>query len=1379
MTVKIFVKTKDDGVVQGPVSSEQIKKLAIQGKLKPHHLLSKDGRTWQRASKVKGIGFPPEQEAGEEGGSSSTEQDSPGTASKTAVTAPEPTEAAVDAGIVDSVAVVSSDGEMTEATPRELSAEDKTKLKQLEAALSSRVPLLGPSVRRRAVRGLAELPTTEAVEVLAKAVATSKHADVRESASQALKLLSKQEQIDAICHYWCSTQNRSVALASLLRDRSWVASQPVTDRVLCALLVGQPEVIQDMGPSAVSAILALTDDDDSEIAQSATVTLRTLRDRPSLDALYDLAVSEDNPTAREILIEQDYAPADEDQRSTWFFFTGQYDKYDVSDPNRDRMKAEYGSADEGHRQRIVEALCEVGRKDWVDILVGGSLWDRLPNLPDGDWRAASRVLRSCAAFDDMWRMVQMSSPPIGAEIMAVLAQEEWEPEAQEERQIYDELRQLASGLTGHLTSSLWETLPFRDISLGSSEPVTQAFFTPDGDKLISSSWDGEHWRGNICLWAMPGGECLWSSNNDPRGASYFKVDLGNDLLVTADAKKAFLRRMSTGECFKTITEHDDNLTGIAIAPQHQLLATATLAGTIGLWSLPDGSPVKTIEAHEETAWDLAISRDGQLMASVGTGADYKGTLRLWSLPDGELVRELQDAPNERVVFSPDQRQVVCVKDKVCIWNVSDGQLVCTMKSPIGSLRIGDAVVSPDGRFFAAAGSAGQVCLFSLSDGSLVQTLRQHECDVNRVRFSCDSRLLASGDVSGNLRWFTAPDWTPLNMPSMIWSNVSDLAMNPEGTILVEYGSAGIRKTGSGHDIDSQGVLRVCQNEFGHLSQMRADSAASELIDRVYAAASTRGPGSDAKRWLAFTHALFCCQYRIKLLLQGENEEFVREFATNESVPISVRKIAASMLSDETIVADLEERDQRLLTGSQDEEAGRRAVSEKARSERVKLAKAAAAKQKKIKRMVRGQFCRAEEVLAVLGEDCEALRNAMLAKREAIAIAAWSPADLRDLLPDGECGLCGKCHVFDWMVVYNISMPGRHEQKTSRKELDEFVQRFKDEIHRHDRRKVFGQKKLDSKVSPSDSTCQIIVTSHANTQWLLWCHECLDAAYRSVGGTPNRSAKKSMHAPDADHDKEDRPDSVSCEGKSPTKQPVEGNEQVVGHGTRGGDSTEKQDYDTSSLKEVVFSVSAGKVTPPTAELTAEQQEFLDRLTSVIQRASQLRSEFKKLAQQEFAAQGYEGLEQELFADPVDQILPNWHSLAILFDWKEKDDNYGLIIFRLFFEVVNPNDLNGVVALHFGDFSDSDTLCGIVIRAKEETAICHVAEQFDAKRMVSGLLPYPTRFLRTSADDGHLLARTFSLPACAELQNGRVRPNEEAGMASVLAEAAKGTKWVAVT
>ena len=50
-----FVKTRADAKVQGPYSSEHLRQLAKQGKLKPRHLVSQDQETWYRVSTVKGL----------------------------------------------------------------------------------------------------------------------------------------------------------------------------------------------------------------------------------------------------------------------------------------------------------------------------------------------------------------------------------------------------------------------------------------------------------------------------------------------------------------------------------------------------------------------------------------------------------------------------------------------------------------------------------------------------------------------------------------------------------------------------------------------------------------------------------------------------------------------------------------------------------------------------------------------------------------------------------------------------------------------------------------------------------------------------------------------------------------------------------------------------------------------------------------------------------------------------------------------------------------------------------------------------------------------------------------------------------------------------
>ncbi len=57
--MSIYVKTKEGAPAQGPFTLAQVKALAAGGRLKPHHLISKDGRQWYLFRNVKGLDASP------------------------------------------------------------------------------------------------------------------------------------------------------------------------------------------------------------------------------------------------------------------------------------------------------------------------------------------------------------------------------------------------------------------------------------------------------------------------------------------------------------------------------------------------------------------------------------------------------------------------------------------------------------------------------------------------------------------------------------------------------------------------------------------------------------------------------------------------------------------------------------------------------------------------------------------------------------------------------------------------------------------------------------------------------------------------------------------------------------------------------------------------------------------------------------------------------------------------------------------------------------------------------------------------------------------------------------------------------------------------
>jgi hypothetical protein len=84
--------------------------------------------------------------------------------------------------------------------------------------------------------------------------------------------------------------------------------------------------------------------------------------------------------------------------------------------------------------------------------------------------------------------------------------------------------------------------------------------------------------------------------------------------------------------------HKGSVLALALAADGKTLISGSSDNTIKLWSLPDGTPLKTVEGHKGSVLALALAADGKTLIS---GSSDK-TIRLWRLPDGEWISCLMD-----------------------------------------------------------------------------------------------------------------------------------------------------------------------------------------------------------------------------------------------------------------------------------------------------------------------------------------------------------------------------------------------------------------------------------------------------------------------------------------------------------------------------------------------------------------------------------------------------------------------------------------------------------------------------------------------------------------------------------------------------------------
>jgi apolipoprotein N-acyltransferase len=212
-----------------------------------------------------------------------------------------------------------------------------------------------------------------------------------------------------------------------------------------------------------------------------------------------------------------------------------------------------------------------------------------------------------------------------------------------------------------------------------------------------------------------------------------------------------------------------------------------------------------------------------------------------------------------------------------------------------------------------------------------------------------------------------------------------------------------------------------------------------------------------------------------------------------------------------------------------------------------------------------------------------------------------------------------------------------------------------------------------------------------------------------------------------------------------------------------------------LGQVAFEIKQDAVVSPTEDVGAESRSFLPRLDEARKRAARFRQNWMADMERQFAAQGLAGVAAATFRDPVDDVLPGWFSLAVVFDYDRMDSNYGIQVFHAFFSRVDPDEFWAPAVVHFGDLIRFDSYCALLVRTKSAASLAYVAQRFGADFDAPGLLPTPIRFLCAHRRDGHLIARTFSLPISAQLRPPSVVPSAEAGVGRIIEEAVKNTAW----
>lgn len=203
-----------------------------------------------------------------------------------------------------------------------------------------------------------------------------------------------------------------------------------------------------------------------------------------------------------------------------------------------------------------------------------------------------------------------------------------------------------------------------------------------------------------------------------------------------------------------------------------------------------GSELRTLTGHSNWIKSLAVSSDGQKLAS---GSNDR-SIRVWEVASGkQLVRlEGHEGPIEALAFSPDNRWLVSgsADATIRVWDSASGhelQRLTGHTKGVTALAFGT-----DGRFVASGSADTTVKLWDTRQWKLARTLTKHASRITTLSFSPSGQRLVSGSADGRLwlndlnnnRDYFAKNRNPASVLSVKFASEDDLlSLTADGGVL--------------------------------------------------------------------------------------------------------------------------------------------------------------------------------------------------------------------------------------------------------------------------------------------------------------------------------------------------------------------------------------------------------------------------------------------------------------------------------------------------------------------------------------------------------------------------------------------------------------------
>ncbi|MBD1903110.1 serine/threonine protein kinase [Trichocoleus sp. DQ-A3] len=305
--------------------------------------------------------------------------------------------------------------------------------------------------------------------------------------------------------------------------------------------------------------------------------------------------------------------------------------------------------------------------------------------------------------------------------------------------------------------ALVNTLP------GHAGGVTSIAISPDGQFLVSSSLDQ-----TIKIRNVRSKEIIHTLTGHSGYVYSVAISSDGQTLVSGSADKTIkVWNLQTGKLLRTLRGHLGNVYSVAISRDGRTLVSGSQDKTIKVWNLQTGELVRSLigikEGLDEGVRNVAISPDGQTLVSSNV---YD--INVWNLETGELRRTFGghiEAVRAIAISSNGETLASGSPDGTTkLWNLQTGELLNTFphgsRLPNGSFSGGVYAValSLDGQtLFSGSGTReNSLKLWNRRTGELIRTLTGHSNTIFAIAISPDGQTIYSSSLDGTIKVWSVP-----------------------------------------------------------------------------------------------------------------------------------------------------------------------------------------------------------------------------------------------------------------------------------------------------------------------------------------------------------------------------------------------------------------------------------------------------------------------------------------------------------------------------------------------------------------------------------------------------------------------------------------------